>query len=311
MVSIIVPVYNVEKYIKECVDSLISQTYKDIEIILVDDGSTDSSPLICDDYAKTDSRIKVVHKKNGGLSSARNAGIEVAKGECFLFIDSDDYFLDDAVEQLVAIKDKIGSDIAVLNFTSDKDKLEVGINPKIKEFSNSEVVKMILREKTIHTSACAKLFNRDLFDGVRFPEGVIYEDYATVYKLLHRAKKVAYANTNKYFYRTNFESITKSGFKKSQMDYYKVSDEVLSFVKENYPKYKKYVINRKTRMSISFYKDISKTGFSDKDIIKFIVSDVRKNIFRYLFCRYSIFSKLYGVVISISPKLARKIFQGR
>lgn len=307
-VSIIVPIYNVEKYIYECVDSLIGQTYRDIEIILVDDASPDNCPAICDEYAQKDSRIKVIHKINGGLSDARNAGIEVASGDYLIFVDSDDYITLDMVEQMIYMAEKSGADIAACGYTGD----EAGLSREpVEDFAvagSAEALKYILIEKRINTSASTKLFARELFADVRFPVGKIYEDYATIYKALHLAKKVAYTEAKKYYYRPNPTGITGRKFYNKQLQYFEISDEVMEFVKKEYPKYERYVNDRAERMAISFYKSISQSRFDDKETIDFLVKFIRKHIFAYLFSRYALLSKAYGLMVCVMPKTALKVF---
>ena len=299
--------YNVENYLEACLESICAQTYKNLEIILVDDGSKDDSGRICERYAMRDKRIVVLHKENGGLSSARNAGIRVARGEYLTFIDSDDYITVDMIEQLhCAI---VGSDISVCWDTIDENALQKGIIQDIKKYSSYETLKRIFKEKGLTTSAWGKLFKKDLFNGVYFPEGMIYEDYATIYKILDRAASVAVVESPKYYYRTNPTSITKSTFNKKRMDYFTVSDEIMAFVAEKYPRLKKYVRRRAVRYAISFLKEISASDFEDKETIDRLVRIVRKSVFEYLFSGYAILSKAYGLYIALFPKRALKHFK--
>ena len=307
-VSIIVPIYNVEKYIFECVDSLINQTYKDIEIILVDDASPDNCPQICEDYASKDERIKVIHKPNGGLSDARNAGLEIATGDYVMFVDSDDYIVDNTVEELMLMIERGGVSIASCSYSADASALTREFNEKYEVVSAKEALKSIFSEKNLNTSASMKIFATELFDGVRFPVGKIYEDYATIYKVVHKSGGVAYNGDKKYYYRPNPASITGGQFYKKQMQYFEMSDQVMSFVLKEYPEFKKHVDNRAVHMAIYFYKRISESAFDDKETIRFLARFVRKRILRYMFSGYSLSSKGYGFIISIMPKLALKVF---
>ena len=308
IVSIIVPVYNVEQYIYECVDSLLGQTYRDLEIILVDDASPDHCPAICDEYALKDTRIRVIHKPNGGLSDARNAGIEVATGHYIMFVDSDDYIVPTMVEHLVSMAEQSGSAIASCGYTGDLDKLSAETDGQFRVATSAEALKRILVEREISTSASTKLYETRLFDGVRFPVGKIYEDYATIYKVIHKAGKVAYNGENKYYYRPNPAGITGGKFYKKQMQYFEISDEVMAFVKAEHPKFVKYVNNRAERMAISFYKKVSESGFDDAETIRFLSRFIRKHIWRYLFSGYATTSKMYGLMVSVMPKAALKVF---
>lgn len=307
-VSIIVPVYNVEKYIYECVDSLVGQTYRNIEIILVDDGSPDSCPQICDEYSRADERIKVIHKANGGLSDARNAGIDIACGEYLMFVDSDDYIVSDTVEQLTYMLESSGADIASCGFTGDSEELSLGVSMGYRVVTPAEALKYILIEKKLSTSASTKIFAKSLFDGIRFPVGMIYEDYATIYKTIHAASTVAYTGVNKYYYRPNPAGITGRGFYKKQLQYFEISEEVMRFVCNEYPSYKRYVKFRAERMAISFYKSMSSSHFDDSETASFLARFIRRNIFGYMFSGYALRSKLYGLMISVMPKAALKVF---
>ena len=308
IVSIIVPVYNVEAYIYECVDSLLGQTYRDLEIILVDDASPDNCPRICDDYAQKDPRIKVIHKPNGGLSDARNAGIDVATGDYLMFVDSDDYIVSTMVEQLLSMAEQSEAGIASCGYTGDLDKLSAETSGQFRVATAAEALKCILVEKEISTSASTKLYATRLFEDVRFPVGKIYEDYATIYKVIHKAGKVAYNDEKKYYYRPNPTGITGGKFYKKQMQYFEISEQVMTFVTAEYPQYVKYVNNRAERMAISFYKKISESGFDDKETIRTLSRFIRKHIWRYLFSGYAPLSKMYGLMVSVMPRLALKVF---
>lgn len=196
-VSIIVPVYNVEKYLSKCIDSLIHQTYSDIEILLVNDGSLDHSPEIMKKYAREDKRIRCLNKKNGGLSDARNYGLLYAEGEYCLFVDSDDYLDIRAVELCVNSAEQYRSDIVVFDMKyiySDRVEIAGGGDFACTSFSeNKEVI-------FINNSACNKMFKRSLFQDVKFPVGMWYEDLATIPILLFRAKKISKIDVPLYYY---------------------------------------------------------------------------------------------------------------
>ena len=173
MVSVIIPIYNVEKYLAECIESVINQTFSDLEIILVNDGSTDNCREICENYKRKDNRIKLIHKSNGGPSSARNAGIDIAKGDYFTFIDSDDYIMPDMIEQLIYVSQSTDADISICCKSDYKDESDKGINKDIEILTKEETLKCILTEKKILTSPCGKLYKRNLFNKVRYPDGKI------------------------------------------------------------------------------------------------------------------------------------------
>ncbi|MGO4709805.1 glycosyltransferase family 2 protein [Chryseobacterium sp. 2TAF14] len=222
LITIIIPVYNVEQYLEKCLDSVITQDYPDLEIILVDDGSPDQCGEICDSYAKKDSRIKVIHKKNGGLSDARNVAIDVASGEYITFVDSDDYVSDDYVSTLYELIKKNDCKISAsgyIRFGQD-DELKDG-NKVIKEyvFSGDNAIKEMFYQKKFDTSAWAKLYHRSLFsDGLRYPVGLLFEDLPTTYKLFQKSDKVAFSTKETYYYLRRSTSIEGSPFSQKKID---------------------------------------------------------------------------------------------
>ncbi len=310
-ISVIIPVYKVEKYLDECVRSVLNQTYKNLEIILVDDGSPDACPQMCDEYAKTDDRVIVIHKKNGGLSSARNSGISIATGDYLFFLDSDDYISNDLMETLVHVSLNNNAEIVACRFTSETENLNHSAQFETYIYSSKKALKNILKEKSLTTSAWGKLYKSELFENIRYPEGKIYEDLGTVYKILDLVEKVVLVDSRKYYYRCNPESITQVAVSRKQLDYYDIISELKEYIKEKYPKFLRLVIHHEVRNSIAFLRRISISGMENKELVDFLVRKVRKNIFRYQFSCYSPFSKLYGLLISISPKLALKVFKNK
>lgn len=206
LISVIVPIYNVDKYLVKCVDSILNQTYDNLEIILVDDGSTDQSPLLCDKFKEKDSRIKVVHKKNGGLSDARNAGINIATGKYLSFIDSDDYITATMLEDMYTKMKKFDCQISVCNmmrFYEDGDKA-LFYNP-VDEIT---VYKGNDRYKTLkQPSVCNKLFSVELFEDIWFPVGKYYEDTYVYHELLYKASNVVLTGEIGYWYLSRKGSI--------------------------------------------------------------------------------------------------------
>lgn len=209
LVSVVIPVYNVEKFLQKCVASVLNQTYRNLDIILVDDGSTDLSGKICDELGNCDKRVTVIHKKNGGLSDARNAGLNVAKGEYYAFIDSDDYISSDMIEIMVNSARKNNCDIAICNMVRFSESRESTLfyHPVAQE-------KVLLgkeRFKTLHQpSVCNKLFASNLFQNIRFPKGKYYEDTFVYHELLYLAKSVVLTGSNSYWYLERADSIVGS-----------------------------------------------------------------------------------------------------
>jgi glycosyltransferase involved in cell wall biosynthesis len=235
LISVIVPVYNVEKYLSKCIDSILNQTIKNLEIILVDDGSLDNSGKICDDFSKTDNRIIVIHKENGGLSSARNAGLEIAKGNYIGFVDSDDWLDENMYELLLDLLKATNSDISCCKFfrtADEKEKAPCVDNEIIKSFNNIDGLGNFYTDLYTQTVvAWNKLYKRELFDNVTYPVGKIHEDEGTTYKLFYKANKITYTNRPLYYYRVTPNSITTRKFNKKRLDILDVYDEKIKFMR--------------------------------------------------------------------------------
>lgn len=236
--SIIVPVYNVEKYLKECIDSILNQKFQDFELILVNDGSTDLSGKICDEYSKKDNRIEVIHKANGGLSSARNEGIEKAKGVYIGFVDSDDWINENMYSHMIDNSNIHNADIVVCNIMSMKkngDEIPyTNINNEI-SFTREEAMSELFKNEIILFSACNKIFRKIIFDGLRYKEGIILEDMDLSYKIFNRVNKVYYIHNPYYHYRYNDNSILRSEFNLKRLDEYMVRKEMYEFYRGEYP----------------------------------------------------------------------------
>ncbi|MCS3344629.1 glycosyltransferase [Bacteroides xylanisolvens] len=220
--SIIVPVYNVETYLAKCVDSILAQTYTNLEIFLVNDGSSDCCGKLCDEYAKEDKRIKVIHKKNGGLSDARNVAIDVATGEFITFIDSDDYVTDDYIMTLYSLIEKYECkvSIALYNTFVEGSKPKV-VNRVYREDcqTNIKAIEEMFYQEKYDTASWAKLYHSSLFaTGIRYPKGIVYEDLATTYLLIFQSDKVAFCNRRIYNYLLRRDSIEGSSFSSKKMD---------------------------------------------------------------------------------------------
>lgn len=226
LVSIIVPVYNVEKYLKRSINSIVSQSYTNLEIILVDDGSKDSSGIICDEIARKDVRIKVIHTENGGLSRARNIGMENASGDFYSFIDSDDVIHKDFVYSLMDIQKKYSADIAACNLINFNEDSEIKVEEKTNPYEVALTSKEALREyfhpkekRIIHHGLCMKLYKKELFQDIRFDEGKLHEDLYITYKLLDACNTFAFIDLPYYFYfQGNNESICNNYREKNFID---------------------------------------------------------------------------------------------
>ena len=213
LITVVVPIYKVETYLKKCIESIRSQTYTYLEILLVDDGSPDNCPKICDEYAQIDERIQVIHKENGGLSSARNAGIDRAAGDYISFVDSDDYIEANMIELLYEGIVKHQCEIAICNHYVEKgDQLLMELPPVDKEwvYTSQEATKLLLEDTVIKSYAWDKLYKAELFQTVRYPNGRNYEDIGTTYLLFDQANRICQLQGYEYYYQMREDSISNN-----------------------------------------------------------------------------------------------------
>ncbi len=247
LVSVIVPVYNVEPYLHRCIDSILTQTYQNLEVILVDDGSPDNCPAICDEYAKKDARVTVIHKMNGGLSDARNIGMTASHGEYLMFVDSDDWLEKNAVECLYQLLISNDAQIAIGGMRRIEDRTEKILYT---DFNGTKNVVSMAREKAMKDffqNGCAawgRLYRRSVHTGIEFPVGEINEDEAIVLSLLDRCNTVVQTNEIIYNYRCRDESITTSSFTEKKLAWYRHCEQNLNRVKAHYPELEYYAADR-------------------------------------------------------------------
>ena len=218
MISIIVPVYKVMPYLRRCVDSILSQTYHNVEVLLIDDGSPDGCGEICDKYSKKDERVRVFHTENRGLSAARNLGLQEAKGEYIGFVDSDDWIEPWMFEVLLKILEETNADVSVCDFVQEPDSFEKEFRPLEAAYQGTDILKALL-EKRINYNVWNKLFRRELFDEIRFPEGKNYEDIALMHRIMFVAKRVVVIPMTGYHYRVRSDSITRNYTAKNLIDH--------------------------------------------------------------------------------------------
>lgn len=236
MISVIVPVYKVENYIDKCIQSILAQTYTDFELILVDDGSPDNCPKICDNYALKDERIRVLHKTNGGLSDARNEGTKIANGEFVTYIDSDDYVSKEYLETLVYLLNKYDADIAVtgINVFDEGGIPKLSSSKRIYVYSGTEALNKMLYQDTLDTSACAILLPIEIAKRYPFPYKKYHEDEFTTYKYYSNVNKVVVTTEELYFYLQRKGSIMHV-FGQASLDELDAADNLLLYCKTNYP----------------------------------------------------------------------------
>lgn len=238
LITIIVPVYNVEGYLMRCLDSIVKQTYKHLEIILVNDGSSDSSGEICRTYQKKDSRIVLIDKDNGGLSEARNYGLARARGDYITFVDSDDYIHGDYVRSLYCLLKDYHADISIVGARRVYDtqaNTQESRQSRILCLTGEEALKNMLYQRKIINNAWGKMYAKQLFDSVRFPVGRLYEDLGTLYKLFYKSRRVALSSERLYYYYQRKDSIMNREFSMKNMDRIVISGEIMEWAGDKQP----------------------------------------------------------------------------
>lgn len=272
-VSIIVPVYNQSKEINRCVQSLVNQTISDLEIILVDDGSTDGSSGICDSYAEKYENIRVIHKKNGGLSSARNTGVRASKGEYIAFVDSDDWIERDTYAYCLKLMEKAGADIAKFDYSfvySEEERIAKK-KESIKVFNGKEILQYYMEDttKTGSYGVCWYLIPRIALQDEFFREGKINEDIDYTYRFLKKCKRMVVSNQVKYYYYQKQSSMSTGGLKRKDFDLYEAADELCNLTaNEQYGSISYLARVKKARTPLSLLCKIAYYGIQDKSLDK-------------------------------------------
>lgn len=294
LVSVIIPVYKVEAYLRECVDSVLSQTYANLEIILVDDGSPDGCPAICDAYAAKDSRVRVIHKENGGLSDARNAGMKIASADWWTFVDSDDVIHPQMIELLMKpmLKDSAVtlSTCEFVRFVDEPARALSSENPvyesrTLKEFGYTVSARV----------AWGKIYHRNLFSGISYPKRRLHEDEFITYKLMYKADSIAYIGIPLYFYRQREDSIMAHMSKKRILDTFDAYRERICFFEREPELYEISI-----RILLSFYVTLRKTPYPEFDCkqvsqeIKALLKNVNKQQLR-IKTKILLFLKLHAL----------------
>lgn len=239
-ISVIVPVYNVEEYLPRCVDSILAQTYENLEVILVDDGSPDGSGAICDEYAAGDSRIRVIHKENGGLSSARNAGIDAAAGEYLAFVDSDDWIEPEMYGHMLGLMKKYNAKLVCAgryDVNGKTGEKSVGLCPEKEEcVTAEEMVGRIFLWKGCDSSACDKLYHRSLFTQFRYPEGKVCEDVPVTYRIVLQARRAVLCDRPFYNYCHRPGSISTSrAITEKTFHFSRHTAQIYPYIRDNHP----------------------------------------------------------------------------
>lgn len=319
-ISIIVPVYKVEKYLDRCIESIRKQTFKDFEVILVDDGSPDRCPELCDAWSRRDSRIRVIHKENGGLSSARNAGLEAARGSYIGFVDSDDWVAEDIYELLYGLMAESDADYASVGMcitkTERQNKLQP--DPQKRVLLQNELFMDFFRvsDSEIHYCVCDKLFKRKVLDKVRFWEGMRFEDIDFIFNVLQNSKKGVYSNQVKYFWFYNENSITRSRLVPEDMQLLIVWNKIVTVCGRKYPEYVYYARMNYERAYMGLLAKGAKFGVDDgyngwKKDKKCLLSHLRENCFDLLRWRMPVSRKVLLLALALNPDLVAIPFRVR
>lgn len=241
LISMIIPVYNVEEYLPACLESVLNQTYKKLEIILVDDGAKDRSGEICEEYKLRDSRIQVIHKKNGGLSDARNKGMEYATGEYLVFLDSDDVIAGNYVEYLYSLVCDTNADIGICDPVHCYPGGEIVFEKETlrRIYDSEDAICEMLYQKSFLVAAWGKIYRRNVFADIRFPYGMLFEDSAIMYRVFDRAGKIVYGNAKLYGYMHRENSITTKKFSIRDCDILAICSQIVDYMKDRSPKLQK------------------------------------------------------------------------
>ena len=313
LISIIVPIFKVEKYLRECLNSIINQTYKNLEIILIDDGSPDNSGKICDEYAKKDKRIKVIHKENEGVSIARNIGIKSANGDYVTFIDSDDYVANNYIEILYKYFKEFNADLSICGVIDVKNGEKIRESKEFYKIADGrETLKELLDEKYFSCVIWAKMFKANIIKNYEFnPETKIAEDLELLYKLLPTLDKVVIDTKNKlYFFRERENSAISDKFNINHLTEIDISNNIVNYVSKNFPEIKKYAIKRYIRVNMSYIFKILKQDEIDDEILE----RLRNNIIRYkqqVYYKFSIKRKILLFNIIHNFRLLRYLVGGK
>ena len=325
MISVVVPVYKVEKYLNRCVDSILNQTYTDFELLLIDDGSPDNCGKLCDEYAKKDHRVFVIHQKNGGLSSARNTGIdwfyEKNKSEYITFVDSDDWLHPEYLSVLMAGITENHVKISVCNYNRVTYEIPHKSYDNIK-FELTSPENFLVNHSWQYNYAWGKLYHKSVFEDIRYPIGKIFEDTFTTYKVLHKCEKIAYTELQLYYYFQNDQGISHSPWKPSELVIFDAMQEQLNFYKEKglqkaYDKEFELFVHHHAYQIVRIKEnknDLKKNKATLKEIKKTLRNYLKENKDKFNVhnmtysyeAAYPIFMKLYALASKTKAKLLRK-----
>lgn len=308
-VSVIIPVYNVENYLKYSVGGILKQTYKNLEIILVNDGSTDNSLAICEEYSKKDNRIKIITVENGGQGRARNIGLKNSTADWIVFLDADDYYDNNAIEHLIELSDRYESDLVVSplrvvrEHANNTDGFST-VNEKITIFDKDSLIEEMYYGKALGATPCGKLYKKGILEKWLFPDQ-LFEDLAIAYKHLMHANKVIVSNQYCYNYYQRLGSTTKSKYTLKLEDFYKAIEKNSEYLKEDFPGNRRLSVALKSRMFSGGFQIVNSmidSGMTEK--VKMKSLEYRKDLLQVVFNRKIAKNhKIKHILFSINPKL--------
>lgn len=305
IISIIVPIYKVEDYLRKCIDSILTQTFTNFELILVNDGSPDNCGSICDDYAKIDNRIKVIHKSNGGLSSARNAGLDIANGKYIGFVDSDDWLEKDMYATLFEYIKRYDADISVCGRYRVGENIfkEINNDGNIIVYNRENAMRELLSDN-IKSSAWDKLYKVELFKGIRYPENKFYEDIYTTHKVFARADTIVKINLAKYYYVIRQDSIVGSVNNEKRYHCFSAIKDQFMIINKTFPKLSSYSLRGLVSVALPAWLSM----MSNKSEFKLYISQIEltllQNFWRSIVNRHiPLKQKLFLVLMKLNKNL--------
>lgn len=316
MISVVVPIYNVAQYLPDCISSILAQNIADIDVILVDDGSTDNCGVLCDQYAKRYSNVNVIHQKNAGLSAARNTGIEAAKGEFITFVDSDDMLADGFISTALELAKTYQADFIAFSHVRCEAETQWPMKcpsqsedckPRVYDERVQKMQKFLIGAE-IGTTAWAKVYRRELFETIRYPVGKYHEDVFTTHKVVDKAHRIVTTSQVGYLYRKSPNSITTSGFSAKRLDSVEGKLHQLAFIQENYPSLQKeaetgviYACNQCMML-------MAQAKYKNKEILDNFQALYRKYGRAYLSAPVSAKGKMLTCVAMVNAGVAHSLF---
>lgn len=312
LVTVIVPAYNVEQYIERCIDSLLNQTYSNIEILVIDDGSTDNTGGLIDNLSAADKRIVGYHKSNGGLSDARNYGLDRMNGSYVTFIDSDDFVSNDYIEHLMSIIHNKNADIAIVQALvfSEEGNIKSKNDYDFAIVSCEEAVRRMLIRNGITHSACGKLYKSKLWEKIRFPYQRLFEDYLTIFDVFSKASYIAISNAKIYYYFQRAGSIMHTQCNKKTVSIVRATQEVTPRIIEYWPELELEALDLQMALCMKCYQSI--INYNQKEFVETqkTIKDIRnKNLFKLIFTQKIPYKDKFKMLLSFcSPNLYVKIY---